>query len=73
MGLEQPIIICVTGHIEESYTLKAYKHGINGVSTKPLDLKMVDKVLRVLKFIWDRYTNINLIISKFYIIFLVGI
>jgi CheY-like chemotaxis protein len=51
LGLEQPIIICVTGHTEESYILKAYKHGINGVSSKPIDMKMMHKVLKVLMYI----------------------
>ena len=37
-GLPQPIIVCVTGHSEESYIKRAYQSGINGVSTKPIDI-----------------------------------
>mgnify|MGYP006118230035 CR=1 FL=1 len=49
--LLQPVIICVTGQTEDTYVQKAYRSGINGVSNKPVDTKLMEKVLQVLKFI----------------------
>ena len=56
-GLPQPIIIGVTGQTEESYIVRAYQCGMNGVSGKPVDTAIIEKVLRVMKFIdWERWT-----------------
>jgi len=45
------MIIGVTGQTEDAYLQKAYKHGMNGISGKPIDKKLVEKVLIALKFI----------------------
>ena len=50
-NLLQPIIIGVSGDTEEIYIQNAYKNGLNGVSGKPLDNFIVEKVLKVLGFI----------------------
>jgi CheY-like chemotaxis protein len=51
VGLPQPLIIGVTGQTEEAYVQRAYKNGMNAVSSKPIDIKMIEKVLLALKFI----------------------
>ena len=45
------MIIGVTGQTEEAYLLKAYRNGMNGVTTKPIDLKMVEAVMMELNLI----------------------
>jgi len=50
-GLPQPIIIAVTGHCEDSYVKRAIASGMNEVSSKPVDLKLIKEVLIKLKYI----------------------
>ena len=39
--LLQPMIIAVTGHCENSYIKRGFASGINEVSGKPVDLKLL--------------------------------
>ena len=39
-GLAQPMIIAVTGHIEDSYLLRALESGMNELSPKPVDIEL---------------------------------
>jgi CheY-like chemotaxis protein len=39
--LIQPIIIAVTGHVEQSYIRKAYMNGMNQVVSKPINDKLL--------------------------------
>ena len=50
-GLPQPVIIQVTGQTEDSYLKKAFEYGANGICGKPFDGKILESVLRVLKYI----------------------
>ena len=49
--LDQPIIIAVTGHCENSYVQRAFECGMNKMSGKPIDLKLLKELLVKLKFI----------------------
>ena len=61
--LPQPIIIAVTGHCENSYVQRAISSGMNEVSAKPVDLKLIEDVLIKLK-----YVNLNELWSGSYYI-----
>ena len=50
-GLLQPLIIAVTGHIEDSYLIRAIESGMNELSPKPVDNELFEDVLKKLKFI----------------------
>ena len=41
----------MTGHTEDSYVKRAYQCGMNGVSSKPADIAIIERVLKVLRFI----------------------
>ena len=43
--IDQPLIIAVTGHIEDSYIEKAYKAGMNQVSPKPIENNFLEEIL----------------------------
>ena len=49
-GLDQPIICGVTGHTEQQYVNKAIDSGMNQVYSKPLNQKLISKVLVTLGF-----------------------
>ena len=50
------MIIAVTGHIEDSYLIRAIESGMNELSPKPVDNELFEDVLKKLKFIW-KYEN----------------
>ena len=49
-NIAQPIIICLTGHIEQSYIRRSLESGINQVISKPVTLNMIRKTLIKLKY-----------------------
>ena len=50
-GLPQPVIIAITGHMEDSYIDRANKCGMNEVSPKPIYQILIGNVLRRLQLI----------------------
>ena len=42
----QPVIIAITGHIEDSYVKLALKNGINMVVSKPLKYEYLEQILK---------------------------
>ena len=44
-NITQPIIICLTGHVEESYIRRSLESGINQVLSKPVTLHLIRKTL----------------------------
>lgn len=45
MGHDQPIIVGATGQTEQEYVNNAIKCGMNSVFSKPLNYKMMKKLL----------------------------
>ena len=50
-GVDQPIIIGVTGHIEQEYINKCIKYGMNKVFSKPLNYVLLKELLKTLNYI----------------------
>ena len=50
-GEDQPLIIGATGQTEQEYVNNAIKHGMNTVFSKPLDYKVIKKVIQKLNYI----------------------
>jgi CheY-like chemotaxis protein len=50
-GLEQPIIIAITGHCEDTFVKEALKDGINMVVGKPLKYEYLKEVLMRLGYV----------------------
>ena len=47
----QPIIVGVSGQVEDEYVKKAVKYGMNQILSKPLDYKSIAVLLKVLNYI----------------------
>lgn len=43
--MAQPMIVAVTGHVEEEYIKKAWKSDIDEVIPKPLNCDILQKIL----------------------------
>jgi len=44
--IEQPIIVAVTGHSERAYIEKAFHSGMNQVLPKPVNVKVLNKIVQ---------------------------
>ena len=44
--IEQPMIIACTGHTEPEFIAKAWRHQINEVLSKPLNIKVTKAILK---------------------------
>ena len=47
-GIQQPIVIGVTGHTEQEYIVEAIQNGVNIVMSKPLDGLRLRAILKKL-------------------------
>jgi CheY-like chemotaxis protein len=45
-NIKQPVIIACTGHIEQKYIEKAWQHEINEVISKPLNINVVQEIIK---------------------------
>ncbi len=52
-GVDQPLIIAVTGHSEEQYVRKAIYSGMNQVFTKPVKGELVKKLCEIIEYTKD--------------------
>ena len=49
-GVDQPIILAITGHTEETYIERALSSGMNLVLSKPVDHNVLLKISKDLGF-----------------------
>ena len=49
-GVDQPLIIAVTGHSEEQYVRKAIYSGMNQVFTKPVKGELVKQLVEMIGY-----------------------
>ena len=48
-GIEQPLIVAVTGHSEHQYVERAIDSGINYVLSKPVNSKQISEAVNFLR------------------------
>ena len=46
VNLEQPMIVALTGHIEEEYIKKAWIHQMDEVIPKPTNVQIINEILK---------------------------
>ena len=49
LGINQPIIIAVTGHTEEEYVRRAMSSGMNQVLSKPIIIEVLKDIVSQVK------------------------
>ena len=44
LGIQEPLIIACTGHTEEEFVKKAWRHGIDELLAKPIDSEILSQI-----------------------------
>ena len=49
-GLQQPLIIAITGHTEQTFVQRAINSGMNMVFSKPVNKELLVQILKLMEF-----------------------